>query len=177
MKKRVAIIGGGLAGLSAGCYAAMNGFDAQIFEHHTVPGGVAASWKRGGYLFDGGIHFVMGYKPGAGMFNLLSELGASDPALFADMTDYGKFIHEPSGISLAMTGDLNDLASQLKSLAPIDAGKIDELFSGARKLRGHDFSTLGMSQPPELSSIYLRVKEMWQMLPSPAILPGATPAK
>ena len=46
MRTKVAIIGGGLAGLSAGCYAAMNGFEAHIFEHHTVPGGVAAAWKR-----------------------------------------------------------------------------------------------------------------------------------
>ena len=39
MAKKVIIIGGGLAGLSAGCYAAMNGFETQIFEHHSVPGG------------------------------------------------------------------------------------------------------------------------------------------
>ena len=28
----------------------MNGYRSHIFEHHTVPGGVAACWKRKGYL-------------------------------------------------------------------------------------------------------------------------------
>ena len=28
----------------------MNGYQSHIFEHHTVPGGVAACWKRKGYL-------------------------------------------------------------------------------------------------------------------------------
>jgi phytoene desaturase len=165
LSKKVIIIGGGLAGLSAGCYAAMNGFETQIFEQHAVPGGVAATWKRGGYLIDGGIHFVMGYKPGDGMFKLLNELGAAGPSLFTDMNDYGKFIHEPAGQSLILSGDLDALASQLKLLAPVDTGKIDEIFNGSRALRGHDLSTIGMSQPPELSSIFSRAKEMWIMLP------------
>jgi phytoene dehydrogenase-like protein len=59
--KSVIIIG---AGLAAGCYAQMSSIRSGIFEHHSVPGGVAAAWKRGDYLIDGGIHFLMGYKPG-----------------------------------------------------------------------------------------------------------------
>jgi phytoene desaturase len=165
LSKKIIIIGGGLAGLSAGCYAAMNGYEPQIFEHYSVPGGVAAAWKRGGYLIDGGIHFMMGYKPGTGMFGLLNELGAADPSLYTDMGDYGKFIHEPAGLSLTMSGDINELAVRLKNLAPPDTAKIDELFKGARAMRGRDLSTVGMSIPPELASLKSRASEMWQMLP------------
>jgi phytoene desaturase len=164
MSKKVIIIGGGLAGLSAGCYAAMNGFETQIFEHHATLGGVAASWKRGGYLIDGGIHFVMGYKPDTGMFKLLSELGAADPVLFTSMNDYGKFIHEPAGISLEIGSDIAEVAARLKTLAPADTVKIDEVFNGAYALCGHDLSTIGMSQPPELTSIFHKVWEMWRMI-------------
>ncbi|MGC8580518.1 MAG: NAD(P)-binding protein, partial [bacterium] len=35
-KKSITIIGAGLAGLSAGCYGLMNGYDVQIFEHDIV---------------------------------------------------------------------------------------------------------------------------------------------
>ncbi|MGD8736147.1 MAG: NAD(P)-binding protein, partial [Anaerolineae bacterium] len=39
----VIVIGAGLAGLSAGCFAQMNGYRSRIFEHHSRPGGVAAA--------------------------------------------------------------------------------------------------------------------------------------
>ena len=48
MAESMIIIGGGLAGLSAGCYARMNGFETKIFEHHSIPGGVCTAWKREG---------------------------------------------------------------------------------------------------------------------------------
>ena len=45
MFEKSIIIGAGLAGLSAGCYAQMNGYRSHIFEHHAVPGGVAALYS------------------------------------------------------------------------------------------------------------------------------------
>lgn len=39
--RSVIIIGAGIAGLSAGCYARMNGYRTHIFEMHTQPGGLA----------------------------------------------------------------------------------------------------------------------------------------
>jgi uncharacterized protein with NAD-binding domain and iron-sulfur cluster len=40
MAKKIIIIGGGMAGLSAGCYGRMNGYDTEIFEMHGMAGGV-----------------------------------------------------------------------------------------------------------------------------------------
>jgi len=40
-EKSIIIIGAGLAGLSAGCYGQMNGYQTRILEHHSEPGGVA----------------------------------------------------------------------------------------------------------------------------------------
>jgi thioredoxin reductase len=45
MKEKVIIIGGGVAGLSAGIYAAMNGFDTEILEMHMVAGGQCTAWE------------------------------------------------------------------------------------------------------------------------------------
>ncbi len=162
-QKSIVIIGAGLAGLSAGCYAQTNGFKSQIFEHHTVPGGVAAAWKRQGYLIDGGIHFIMGHKPGTALYEIYKELGASDPSLYVDMASYGRFIQETEGIDLLVGMDLAQLAEDLKSLAPKDASIIDEVIQGARSMRGHDLSTVGMSQPPELTSPLSQFRELWQM--------------
>jgi phytoene desaturase len=165
-KKKVIIIGAGLAGLTAGCYAQMNGFRSQIFEHHTVPGGVAAAWERQGYLIDGGIHLMMGHKPGTALHQVLKDLGAGDPSLYVDMGSYGRFIHQVSGIDLVISGDLDRLASELKKLAPEDSVAIDQVINGAKAFQGLNLSSFGMSQPPELTSRFSQLRELWQMRPA-----------
>lgn len=159
----VIIIGAGLAGLSTGCYAQMNGYRSHIFEHHTVPGGVAACWKRKGYLVDGGIHFVMGHKPGTGLYELYRELGIVQATRFVEMITYGRFIDEASGRSVEVTQDLDRLARDLKAFSPADARLIDELIAGARAMQGLDMSEVGMSKPPELVAPLDQLKEMWSM--------------
>ena len=70
------IIGAGVAGLSAGCYGRMNGFETTIYEMHDKPGGVCTSWKRKGYVFDGCIHWLVGSRPGSDFNRVWMELGA-----------------------------------------------------------------------------------------------------
>jgi phytoene dehydrogenase-like protein len=159
----VIIIGAGLAGLSTGCYAQMNGYRSHIFEHHTVPGGVAACWKRKGYLIDGGIHFLMGHKPGQPIYDLYRELGTAQANRFLDLTTYGRFIDEASGRSMEITQDLDRLTYDLKALSPADARVIDKLIAGARAMQGLDMAEMGMSKPPELMSLLDQCKEMWGM--------------
>ena len=163
--KSVIIIGAGLAGLSAGCYARMNGFESRIFERHTVPGGLAAAWKRGGYLIDGGIHFIMGHKPDGALYGMFRDLGLSDASLYTEMTCYGRFIHQSAGLDMLIGCDLDELSGKLKALAPADSAAVDEIISGARAMQGRDLSSFGMGSPPELSSPLSRLKETWQMLP------------
>jgi phytoene desaturase len=162
-EKSVIIIGAGLAGLSTGCYAQMNGYQSQIFEHHSQPGGVAAAWKRGDYLIDGGIHFVMSHKPGTGLYEMYRQLGIVPANRFVDLTAYGRFIHEPSGRSLLLSDDLDQWASALKSLSPDDARIVDELIAGGRAMQGLDMSEVGLSNPPELTGMIDQVKDLWAM--------------
>jgi phytoene dehydrogenase-like protein len=162
-QKSIIIIGAGLAGLSTGCYAQMNGFRSQIFEHHSVPGGVAAAWKRQGYLIDGGVHFIMGHKPGTALSQIFQDLGVSDPSLYIDMESYGRFIHQATGVDLVVGSDLAKMASQLKELASADSAAIDKIIGGARSMQGHDLSTIGMNQPPELTSRFNQLKDLWHM--------------
>ena len=50
--KSILIIGAGLAGMSAGCYGRMNGYQTKIFEMHSIPGGCCTAWERKGFIFD-----------------------------------------------------------------------------------------------------------------------------
>ena len=76
MAKSIIIIGAGMGGMAAGIYGQINGYDTQIFEMHTKPGGQCASWKRNGYTFDACIHHFFGCKPGSDVYRLWHDLGA-----------------------------------------------------------------------------------------------------
>jgi phytoene desaturase len=161
--KSIIIVGAGLAGLSTGCYAQMNGYQSHIFEHHAKPGGVAAAWKRGDYLIDGGIHFVMGHKPGTGLHELYRQLGIVPANRFVDLTTYGRFVDEASGRSVEVSGDLDRLATDLKAFSPADASLVDDLIAATRPMQGLDMSEVGLSQPPELLSRLDQLKELWAL--------------
>ncbi len=60
---KVAVIGAGVAGLSAGVHARLAVFDVEVFEAHTVAGGLCTTWRRQGFAFDGCIHYLMGTRP------------------------------------------------------------------------------------------------------------------
>ena len=64
MSKKIVIIGGGVAGLSAGIYARLNGFDTEIIEMHSVTGGQCTAWERKGYRFDYWLHWLVGTRNG-----------------------------------------------------------------------------------------------------------------
>jgi phytoene desaturase len=157
------IIGAGLAGLSTGCYAQMNGYESQIFEHHSRPGGVAAAWKRGSYLIDGGIHFVMGHKPGTALYAIYRQLGIVPTNRFVDLASYGRFLHEPSGRDLLLSTDLDQWGSALNTLSPTDAAIVDELIVGGRAFQRPDIGEIGMSKPPELLTAVDSIKDLWAM--------------
>lgn len=76
MTRRVAIIGAGLTGLSAGIYLQQSGVQTEIFEISGQAGGMVAAWERQGYWFDSCIHWMVGTKQDSGFHKLYLETGA-----------------------------------------------------------------------------------------------------
>jgi len=72
--KKILIIGGGIAGLCAGVYARKCGYQAEVLEMNTLPGGLAMSWRRGEYTFETCLHWLVGSKPGAHLRDYWEEL-------------------------------------------------------------------------------------------------------
>ena len=75
-KKKVIVVGAGVAGLTAAIYAQKSGFDVTIMEKHIIPGGLSTSWSRKGYLFEGGMHWLTGSSPKMPMYRIWKETGA-----------------------------------------------------------------------------------------------------
>lgn len=76
-KKKVAIIGAGISGLTAGIYALKAGFDAEIYERNASVGGLCTGWYRKGSYIDGCIHWLT--ESNRGVLNKLwREIGAID---------------------------------------------------------------------------------------------------
>ena len=147
--KKIVIIGGGIAGLSAGCYAKMNGYDAHIFEMHNLPGGLCTSWKRKGYIFDNCIHWLEGTMPNSPYHKIWQELGTIQGKEFYYKEMSIKYILKDQIINLY--NDPDKLAKYLKEIAPEDSDMIDKLTEIVRK-----FCILGempLTKPKELFNI------------------------
>jgi phytoene dehydrogenase-like protein len=159
------IIGAGLAGLSTGCYAQMNGYDSRIFEHHTNPGGVAAVWKRKDYLIDGGIHFLICHRPGTPIYDVYKEIGAVGSYEIEDMDSYMRFVDEDGNTVVEFTADLERLESDLIAIAPDDAEEIRKLIKEIDWMKDSPLLTdLGMStSAPEMRGRFDTIKDMWNM--------------
>ena len=73
----VVVIGSGLGGLSAAAFLASSGRTALVVERLPRPGGYAASFERGDYVFDPAIH-VIAQGEGLLLTKLLAYLGVAD---------------------------------------------------------------------------------------------------
>jgi phytoene dehydrogenase-like protein len=130
-EKSIIIIGGGIAGLSAGCYGQMNGFRTRIFEMHKKPGGLCTSWKRQGYIVNGCVHWLMGSAPGSDFYRMWQELGVVPNMTFVYHDEYAR-VENTDGQTLVLHADIDRLEQHMKELAPEDSGVIDEFIHAVR---------------------------------------------
>jgi len=76
-KKKVAIIGGGLSGLSCAKYLSDAGHEPLVLEARDVLGGKVSAWQdEDGDWIETGLHIFFGAYPN--MMNLFAELGIED---------------------------------------------------------------------------------------------------
>jgi phytoene dehydrogenase-like protein len=133
VSKSIAIIGAGIAGLAAGCYGRMNGYDTQIFELHDKPGGLCTSWKRKGYIFDGCIHWLVGSRPGSNFNRIWQELGAVQGRKIVDHDEFVRY-EDAEGKAFIVYTDVDRLERHMLELAPNDARLIKQTCNAIRRM-------------------------------------------
>lgn len=161
MRKKVLIIGGGMAGLSAGAYLRLNGFDTEIFELNQMPGGVCTSWKRGDYTVDWCIHWLVGSGSSDSFYDRWSELIDISHIEIVNHDEYA-VIEDEAGNLLHLYTNLDRLKAEFLEKAPEDTEKIEEFAAACRKL-------CDMNMPNdrsfEVANLWYKMKWMWKMLP------------
>ena len=129
--KKVIIIGAGMAGLSAGCYLQMSGFDTEIFELGSAPGGLCTGWKRGGYSFDGCIHWLVGSGPSVSFYKLWNELIDMSQLEVVNYDEYCAVVDGEGNSFIAYT-DIDRLEREMKRVSPEDGALIEQFIGGVR---------------------------------------------
>ncbi len=136
-KPSILIIGAGMAGLSAGCYARFNGFPTTIIEQQQRPGGLCQSWERDAFCINGCVHWLVGSSGGGRFADIWQELGISPNTSFYDHDRLKTFVI-PGG-EVTLYADPDRLEKHLVSIAPEDADAIRGLCRAVRALRASDF--------------------------------------
>ena len=134
MSKRVIVIGGGVAGLGAGIYAQKCGFNVTILESHFLAGGNCTSWKRGGYLFEGGMHWLTGSNPKEALYKIWRYTGALNDNV-AIHTNEPFHVFDHSETEIRFYRDVDKTEKHWLELSPADAKEIKRLCGYIRKIK------------------------------------------
>lgn len=161
--KSLIIIGAGIAGLSAGCYAQMNGYKSKIFEMHDKPGGLCTSWQRKGFTIDCCIHWLVGSAPTNPFYRSWEELGAVQGRRMIDHDEFGR-VEGKDGRVFVMYTNIGRLEQHLRSISPEDSDVIDDLINGLHA--ANRFSMMMMDKAPELFNIIDMCRMFFRMAPN-----------
>ena len=149
---KVLIIGAGISGLSVGIYLQKNGFETEIIEKHSLPGGLCTSWKKGDFIIDGCAHWILGSAPGSSFYKVFNEL--------IDMNSVPFYNHDVRMVielksnrnkygskEFKLYTSLNQLYNYLIDLAPEDKKIIASFIGDMKKMQRFDLPPIPEKKP------------------------------
>jgi phytoene dehydrogenase-like protein len=160
MKPKVVIIGGGIAGLSAGIYAAMNGFETEILEMHSVAGGQCTAWERRKFHFDYCLHWLVGTSKGA-FHDIWKETNVLND--YTEIIDHEihSQIMDTSGNKFIIYTNIERWEKYLLEIAPEDEMPIRKMCRDMRR----SVALEPFSLPPELRNLFEYIRLLPKMFP------------
>lgn len=124
--KKIVIIGGGIAGMTAGVLLQKAGFTTEIYEKNALPGGHCTGWKREGYFIDNCIHWLTGTRPGSALHELWKEIGALGDGIELYKKEMF-FSSKLNGQTLTFWRDKERTRKEMLALSPEDEKEINKL--------------------------------------------------
>ncbi len=152
MSKSLIIIGGGVAGLSAGCYAQMNDFNSEIYEMHNIAGGLCTAWQRKEFTFDLCVMWLVGSSPKSMLYTLWEELGVTQGRGFVSYPFFDHALDENGNRFISYTNP-DKLREHMLSFSQEDEALITDITDDVKKLM-----EVGVFDPE-----YVKVREKYSM--------------
>ncbi len=129
--KKIIIIGGGIAGLTAGIFAQKYGFESEIFESHSIVGGECTGWNRDGFHIDNCIHWMTGTKKGTQLNDLWQDVGALGEDI--ELIELDRFYTSNiGGKSLSLYRDVEKTRQELLGISPEDEDEINSFIEAVK---------------------------------------------
>lgn len=150
-RKKVIIVGGGVAGLSTAVYLQKNGYDTLVLEKNGVAGGACIGWERKGCYIDGCIHWLVGVKPNTPTHRLWTEVGALSPEveIFEQKDFYTLDFGEDK--KFTVWSDLDKLQAELTKFSPQDEKQIKKFCKLIKRFQKIDAP---VEKPVDLMNIF-----------------------
>lgn len=152
---KIIIIGGGIAGLTAGIYGQNLGLDCEIYEKNANVGGNLTGWNRKGCTIDNCIHWLTGTLPGNQMNEIWHEIGMLDDKVSLYRADY-LYESRRGNESIALYADPEETRYKMLSLSPADAREINRFIRTAEALD----PIVGSGSLPEKAEILLHLPDV-----------------
>lgn len=131
MKYNTIVIGGGLAGLTAGATLSKFGKKVLLLEQHHKPGGCATTFKRGDFIIEVGLHEMSGLVEGGNLRNIFKMLDVDKhveflrvPEFYGVLSDKEDFVcpHGFDAITKALVDKYPDEEKSIKKFIKLIRG-------------------------------------------------------
>ncbi len=130
----IIIVGAGVAGLSAGICAQLEGHQATIYERHFRAGGNLTGWDRKGYHIDNCIHWLTGTNPVTDFYRMWEKLGALGKDIEVHQPE-NLYTYEQNGRQLSLNKSVEQLQMDMRAASPEDEKEIRGFIRAIRSVQ------------------------------------------
>jgi phytoene dehydrogenase-like protein len=115
---------------------------------------LCTAWRRGPYVFDGCLRWLIGTHPSSAFYQMWQELGAIAGREILTYDDI-LLVEGAHGKTLAVPADLDKLSREFKHIAPEDTALIDQLVRAARRCASLEPP---LDNPVELMTLFEKMR-------------------
>ncbi|WP_293312572.1 1-hydroxycarotenoid 3,4-desaturase CrtD [Pedobacter sp. UBA5917] len=125
-KSKAIVIGAGIAGIASAIRCAVKGYEVDVFEAHSKPGGKLGEIKVNGFRFDAGPSLFTMPQYVDELFKIAGK-NPEDYFSYTKLNEICRYFYE-DGLKLKATADLNNFAKEIEEKTNSTAAEVQKYF-------------------------------------------------